>query len=129
MELLVLNLKNATRSRMRMATVRINRIPGTVSFSKAACERMGLTSSSCLSFCQDKKNPRDWYIRIDDPDGFQPRKTGVGQLILNTKKVAVRILDSLGINSTCGFSLGSEPEEFDGVRYWAIITSNRIGEA
>lgn len=128
MELLVLNQKNATSIRMGKATIRVNRGVGTISFSKSACKRMGLTQNSKLAFCQDKKNPSDWYIRTDDPDGFQPRKVGGSAMMINSKRVVVSMLDTLHIKQKCSFMIGAAPIEEGGVKYWAIITSNRIGE-
>lgn len=129
MELLVLNQRNATSTRMRKPTVRFSRKSGVINISKSAWEKMELSEKSRLSFCQDKRNPSDWYIRTDDPEGFETRETSSDQHVFNSMTVVNYILDSCSVAKTCAFTIGSEPVEENGVKYWAIITSNRIGEA
>lgn len=130
MDLIIYNQQNAIRCCQRKPLIRFHRASGTMFFSKSLCDKLEIVPARSISFCQDKKKPSDWYLLLDESNGFtvrDPRKTGGGLLISN-KEIACRVLNSTGVLKACSFPIASEPTIIDNKAYWPIITENKIKE-
>lgn len=130
MELITFNKKNALcKQRKGNPTIRFMRKTGIISISATAAERMKLNEKTSISFAQDKKEPKDWYICTNDPEGFAMRTKNKSLLYLfNNAVICNAILDALKVKEAVSFTIGVEPFNHEGKQYWPIITSNKLGE-
>jgi len=83
-----------------------------------------------MDLCQDRKNLSDWYLLLDESDGFELKELKNRQwgARVCSKKIANRILDSTNVFKSCSFRVATESTVVDGRHYYAIITNNRIKE-
>ncbi len=99
---------------------------GIISINSPAVNLMGLKLEDKISFAQDDENPENWYLFIDEENGFQARgkefdKTGC--LCFNHNSFRRSFIESVGypLEETNRFIIAGEPTKFGKVNYWGIL--------
>jgi hypothetical protein len=127
MKLKIYNQENSKNVISGKALIRIARKSGLITFSKSACEKLGLTLNDKLNICQDEESPLDFYIhKTAHPSGFElrikaPAKTGAA---FNCAKLSNLILWDKNCKSAA-YLIG-DSFELEGLLYWPIITAKPI---
>lgn len=107
------------------ATLTISLTTGVFRINATATRKMKLKKGSKVSFYQDKKYPSDWYIKINEEDGFPLRensaraKSKVHKVYnFGHKELARHLLKSIGKTGTIQIPLSGP--EIDG--RWVLET-------
>lgn len=106
----------------RVAKISFNK-NGLFIINRSAFEKLKLKAGDCVSIAQEKDEPRNCYL-YKDKDGFELREHSSGSLLLfSSKATMVRILDSVGYDSsvTHQFQIGIEPTIEGKVSYYGIL--------
>lgn len=123
MELIHHNKINAPSDRTgRTAKISFQK-NGVFSINRPACEKLKLKAGDCVSIAQEKEEPRNCYL-YKDKDGFDLREHSTSKsLIFVNKSTMVKVLDSVGYDSsiTHSFLIGMEPTVEGRVSYFGIL--------
>lgn len=65
---------------------------GTIALNKEFSSKIGLEVNDKVSIVQDEENPDDWYLLIDDENGF-PLRENKDRLIFNNATTAKAVID------------------------------------
>jgi hypothetical protein len=111
------------------ATLTISENTGVFRINATATRKLKLKKGAKISFFQDKKFPSDWYIRVNDEDGFPLRENNAGPknknhkvFLFGHKELARHILKSTGKTGTIQIPI-SGPEA-DGS--WVLVTKKAV---
>lgn len=113
-------------ARAGIPKIALNSKSGTLSFTKSAVERLGLTEKSAGGvkiefFFEEEKE--EWYL-AETKSGFDIRSKTDQTMIFNSTFLVKKIFDSMAYEKHTGHILiGSEPEMINKVKYWPLITS------
>jgi hypothetical protein len=98
---------------------------GSIMLNKAAITLLDTNVGEKVSICQDEDTPENWYVYKDE-NGFELRGKDLektGYLCFNHSGLKNIFLESLGVDkdTTCGFLIGGEATEFNGIKYYGIL--------
>ena len=98
-----------------------------ISFTGKTIELLKIAEGEKIAFSQDEESPRDWFLSKNE-NGFPLRvrddsKKKIKSYSLNNNAIARKLLNSLGIEGSFRFTIGTEPININGVDYWPIITA------
>lgn len=124
MKLKVYNQQNSKNSITGKPTVRIHRPSGIMSFSKAACQLIGVASGDKIVIVQDEDEPADFFIhKTNHPDGFTLRaKADNAGASFNCSKIAALLTPGL---TAVAYPV-SGAQVIDGMSYHLIVTSKHL---
>ncbi len=99
---------------------------GTITFNPLSCERIGLVAGSKISIAQDEDAPENWYVFVDEENGFElrckdPQKDKA--CTFNHKALCTTIIEACGLptDETHRFLIGGEPTPLGKTNYWGIL--------
>lgn len=99
---------------------------GTITFNQPACERIGLSAGTKISIAQDEEEAANWYVFIDEANGFElrcknPQKDKA--CTFNHKALCTTIIEACGLSTdeTHRFLIGGEPTPLGKTQYWGIL--------
>jgi hypothetical protein len=97
---------------------------GRLVLNRAAVTLMGLTPGSKVAMVQDRKDPDNWYLRID-PDGYSLYAMGQGRedLAFSNANLKRMVLDYFGRGPRDNFRLlvAGEPTTIGKCRYYGLL--------
>lgn len=132
MKLIKFDCTNARSQRVGESTIRFHR-QGQISISKKFCEELGLKAGTPVSVVQDEETPEDWYLVINDKDGFPLRKYNDGNMAFNSAFIAKSFLEAMGYENAISGGCLLATKETDsngeipkGASLYALITSSLI---
>ncbi len=119
--------ENTGQHHIGKPTVHISKT-GLISFSRNSVESLNLKQNDRVELIQDEDNPQDWYVvTVENEGGFILRKGTYGQLLFNSSMVVDLIQKSLPLElrkDSLTFLIASQPEEIEGEKIYAILTSS-----
>ncbi|OSZ79302.1 hypothetical protein CAP35_13900 [Chitinophagaceae bacterium IBVUCB1] len=118
---------NMSHIRQKASTIRLQR-KGANIISDLAVESIGLKAGDKVSLVQDEDNPSDWYLMIDEQEGFTLRADKDSKhLSFNCAALSNTVLDACFDNVfSATFKLITEPNKSGGVNYYPIILAGAI---
>lgn len=109
MKLIKFDNVTAAGIRSGKATIIFNS-KGQICLNKHAISALNLTPGMKVSICQDEENPYDWYLVMNDENGFTLRQSSSGQMIFNNSYLCKMMLDFTQENySTLTATISTEP--------------------
>lgn len=98
---------------------------GVIVFNASACTKLGLTTDSKVTIAQDKKELKNWYVFIDNDNGFslgRKDQTKDKTLRFGHKKLYETVLESVGLSivKTHQFKIGGATV-ISKTSYWGIL--------
>ena len=116
------NIPASTKS--GIPKIALNSKSGTISFTKFACEKLGLKLTGAqIEFFQDEKNKEDWYIS-ESKVGFVLRAKDDKSMLFNATFLVKSIFESKEyLHHTGHVLIAAEPVKINNVDHWPLITS------
>lgn len=114
MKLIKFDATNSKTHKSGEAIIRFN-MAGGISLTKTATEELGLKAGQKVSVVQDEEKPEDWYLVINDEDGFELRENTTGTGVAFNNAYIVHTLKNFldieaNISSYC-FKIATKPSE------------------
>lgn len=104
---------------------------GTFVLNKGACELIEILPGNKIVLSQDSDNPEDWYLSIDNENGFEVRGKDIektGCIIFNHTTLQREYINCLGLdlNTTYRFKIAKTPQIISGskTKYWCVLFQN-----
>jgi hypothetical protein len=88
---------------------------GTITLNKDFFSKVGLEVNDKVSITQDEDNPDDWYLLIDDENGFALRQNkSKDRLLFNNAATAKAVIDHFKFRTkSVSFQIATEPTPID----------------
>ena len=104
---------------------------GAISFNQAACKLMGATEKDKLTLAQDTEDTDNWYVFIDNENGF-PVRLGYDKkgCLMNHKKLVDAVVAGFELKEgiTHSFKIAGQPTTVKGdkTKYWGLIAPVKL---
>ena len=104
-------------------TVTFNFLNGRIYFNEATALMLLLKAGDWIAFFQDEDNLHDWYFTKTKIDGSVELKSVNKALTTTSGPIALKLLQSAGIDGTAGFFIAEKKVEG---KYWKVLTDRAI---
>lgn len=107
---------NMQHTRVKESTLRVARQGANV-ISEEAVAALGITAGAKISLVQDNDHPEDWFVIMDEQEGFVLRAESKSKrLAFNCAALSNTMLDALGWDNahSATFKLVTEAQEIEG---------------
>lgn len=128
MKLIKFDAINTRSHRSGEATIRFHKV-GLISISKQGCVDLELKAGQNISIVQDEENPEDWYLLVNDENGFTLKDyKNTGGLFMQSAFIAKSIIGALELNAnSVSFKLATKKaDNEDGLTLYAILTPSAV---
>ncbi len=98
---------------------------GLIMLNRSACRKIGITPGCKVSFSHDEQDLKNWYVFIDEENGFEvrPSVSSVGGCIFSHKKLIAMFYDVFGWKYTANksFLIAVRPVSEANIKLWGIL--------
>jgi hypothetical protein len=114
MKLIRFDANTASGFRSGESTIRFN-AAGAVSLSKTFVQKAKLKKTDKVFVAQDEENPTDWYLVVDNKNGFPLRAGSNGEgMQFNNAYTSKSVMEALDISArSVAFRIATEPADVD----------------